>query len=650
MPPRLALRLLGPMELRRDSAAVVLPRSRKTRALLALLALEPRDHRRVALVDLLWERPDDPRAALRWSLARLRPLVDTADRDRLVGTRETVRLMTDDVAIDVLALRAAAAAAADLPTVALEAAVAGIAGRFLEGTEIPGASGFMAWLTSLRTECLALERQVRLALIARHANDPARQLHHAERLIAHDEFDEAAHAELIEALHRSGRREAAEAAAAGVAALFRREGLAPGDRLAALLRGERAHIRDQAPPVPSGPAPAAAPAGLAMARIAVLPFEPLGATPAYLARGLADGVTDALARFRTLMVSARGLAGPLSQAEVLASPHGPGVDWIVTGAVLAGSGRVRLKARLIEAASGTQRWSGEAETAGDDLFAVEADVAGQIAAALEAQVRGVLMERVAGAPAADAGAYDLLLRAMFHLYGTSADFGTASDHLEAALARDPAFALANALLPWTAFMAGRIRDAEAAARFAALSHRAAQAAPEEAFVLALAGTMITVLEHRFETGLALCDRAIAVNPNSVYGWVCRGWVRTYAGDFAGPMADFARADALNFWPTQDYNVGAGRALCCFQQGQLEDAVAWADSGLARVPRNSDALRFKAAALAELGRLEAARATAAQLLEVAPGERAGPVAAALPLRNRETARRLAAALTAAGVPA
>ena len=33
-------------------------------------------HRRERLCALLWEGPDDPRAQLRWSLSKLRPLLD----------------------------------------------------------------------------------------------------------------------------------------------------------------------------------------------------------------------------------------------------------------------------------------------------------------------------------------------------------------------------------------------------------------------------------------------------------------------------------------------------------------------------------------------------------------------------------------------
>jgi DNA-binding SARP family transcriptional activator len=72
----LAIRLLGSLEVRRNGEALELPASRKSRALLAYLVATGRAHSRSHLCGLLWDGPDDPRAALRWSLTKLRPLVD----------------------------------------------------------------------------------------------------------------------------------------------------------------------------------------------------------------------------------------------------------------------------------------------------------------------------------------------------------------------------------------------------------------------------------------------------------------------------------------------------------------------------------------------------------------------------------------------
>ena len=63
-----SLNLLRAMELERGGHPVALPSSRKTRALLAYLAVTDRAVRRDHLCSMLWDVPDDPRGALRWSL------------------------------------------------------------------------------------------------------------------------------------------------------------------------------------------------------------------------------------------------------------------------------------------------------------------------------------------------------------------------------------------------------------------------------------------------------------------------------------------------------------------------------------------------------------------------------------------------------
>src|SRR5262249_26462550 len=74
--PDQAIRLLGELGIRGNGKWVELPASKKTRALLGYLIVSRRSHTRDQLCELLWDIPDDPRAALRWSLTKIRPLVD----------------------------------------------------------------------------------------------------------------------------------------------------------------------------------------------------------------------------------------------------------------------------------------------------------------------------------------------------------------------------------------------------------------------------------------------------------------------------------------------------------------------------------------------------------------------------------------------
>src|SRR5690606_27363936 len=101
----LELRMLGELEVLRAGRAVALPQSKKTRALLAYLVLTDREHRRERLCDLFWDVTDDRRGALRWSLSKLRAVVDDAGASRIIADRDRVAFASLGARVDVLELR-----------------------------------------------------------------------------------------------------------------------------------------------------------------------------------------------------------------------------------------------------------------------------------------------------------------------------------------------------------------------------------------------------------------------------------------------------------------------------------------------------------------------------------------------------------------
>ena len=106
----LEFRFLGDFEVRKDGKPLPLPPSKKTRALLAYLSLQPRQFRREQLCQLLWEIPDDPRGSLRWSLSKLRRLIDADGRERILGDRDRVGLDAEGIFIDARELKQLVAA------------------------------------------------------------------------------------------------------------------------------------------------------------------------------------------------------------------------------------------------------------------------------------------------------------------------------------------------------------------------------------------------------------------------------------------------------------------------------------------------------------------------------------------------------------
>ncbi|MGN6183772.1 MAG: AAA family ATPase [Thermoanaerobaculia bacterium] len=153
----LQLRFLGEIEVARAGMRVDLPQSKKTRALLAYLALSGKTHRRERLCALLWDIAEDPRAALRWSLSKLRGVVDDDAASRIHADRNHVTFAGDDVWIDILHVRdALASGVATLPTETLQDLDRLFRGEFLEDVELSDYADFHAWFVAFREESRAM--------------------------------------------------------------------------------------------------------------------------------------------------------------------------------------------------------------------------------------------------------------------------------------------------------------------------------------------------------------------------------------------------------------------------------------------------------------------------------------------------------------
>ncbi|MBY6003046.1 alpha/beta fold hydrolase [Salipiger bermudensis] len=181
----LSISLLGELRVFRGEQELALPASRKARALLAFLVATGRPHRRERLCELFWDLPDDPRAALRWSLTKLRKVIDDPDRPRIVADRERVAVDTEGLRLDIRAVREDIASGLDsLPLETLERMARRLDEVLFDGLDGAGGEAFGAWLSAERADAEA-ERIDVLRHLANHpANPPAiaekwRRLWHA---------------------------------------------------------------------------------------------------------------------------------------------------------------------------------------------------------------------------------------------------------------------------------------------------------------------------------------------------------------------------------------------------------------------------------------------------------------------------------------
>lgn len=222
----LRLRLLGPLGVSRNGTAVVLPRSRKVRVLLAYLALAQRPVSRSRLCGLLWDVPNDPRGELRWCLSKLRVVVDDGERRRVItGTPDLIALDLSDCHVDALEIdQALHAGAGTLSHDRLVELVDRFSGELLEATEIDGNPEFVGWLAATRHRYRAMHVAV-LAELAARACGSEDSFRHLDAWLRVAPFDQRAHEIMLDALGRCGRVRDAEDHLASTIRSFENEGL-----------------------------------------------------------------------------------------------------------------------------------------------------------------------------------------------------------------------------------------------------------------------------------------------------------------------------------------------------------------------------------------------------------------------------------------
>jgi len=679
----LVIRLFGGMAIQDSRGADYLPRSRKTRAIVAMLALTaPRPAQRILVTSLLWSQREieQGRASLRQAVHELQGTLGSTWGRIFVAERHALSMDLRGVSVDARAAVGPAARSMDL--------LALFQGGFLE--DLRGLDpSFDGWLSKERR---------RLAAIARTAGEAFLQQPHrgtetiaaARALLRIDPVHDGAWQALIQAHIDTGDRAAArfvceqwrkatgqtadQTPSPGMAALLSR--VRAGTEYCATTDLSNGMILERTVPVGeleseddaeynganNGHAWIVERFGSASRRsslrLGIREMRVIGPdVDQALSAGLAEEITTALSRFQWIScVSGSSLAaisGELDEANL----RGPdlGLDLILDGTIQRGGDRVRITVRLLDMRAGEAViWANRFEHDASDTMTVQDGVAASIVAQLDPALMMREGERAASRNQRGAMPRDLVLQAVPAIYRLDRlSFHAAGELLEAALLAAPAYTDALAWFAyWHLFLVGQgwADDPEAATnRAALLADTAVATDPNDARALTLAGHVRGFLMKRPSEAIVLHDRAISLNPNLAIAWCFSGFSLSYLGDQRTALARMRQAIRLSPSHPHLFFFQAAIIMPHLLLGEYHDAALAGRKAIELNPWFSSSFKGHLAALGHLGGGREAADVMARLLKLEPTFTVQDAVRRSPMNLAEDIERYAEGLRRAGLP-
>ena len=363
---------------------------------------------------------------------------------------------------------------------------------------------------------------------------------------------------------------------------------------------------------PNGPA-----ASTGVTRVAVLPFENLGAPEDdYFADGIADAVRGKLTSLPGLEVIARGSSTPYKKTTKTPQEIARELDvrYLLTATVRwqkdsGGGSRVEVSPELVEVrASGApaSKWQQPFDASLTDVFRVQAEIATQVARSLGGALGVGEEKRLAETPTANLAAYDAFLKAEEAFGFDAASLRKAVDLYEKAVALDPDFALAWARIAVVNSL--RYDDFTAAPEVAERAREAAEKAvalapdrPEGHHAL---GHYYLYVRRDPQRALAEYTKERRLAPGSPDGVRGIAFVDQMLGHWDEALEHSRQAERLD--PRGVFNI-RNLSILLSTLHRWSEARQVLDRGLALAPANLGLIQLKADTFLGEGDLSGARA-------------------------------------------
>lgn len=363
--------------------------------------------------------------------------------------------------------------------------------------------------------------------------------------------------------------------------------------------------------------------------IAVLPFSNLSddREQEYFTDGIVDELITALSRFKSFFVIARSssFAYKNRATDVKQVGRELGVRYLVEGSVRKALNRVRITGQLIDAETGAQLWADRFDGALEDIFDLQDRVSLSVVSAIAPTLVQAEIARAKRKPTANLDAYDHYLRGLEKSGGAShLDNEAALKFFNRAIEIDPEFATAYGMATWcyvfshvNGWTSSHIEELSEIER---LARAAADLGRNDAAALAYAGIAIARIIGDLDGGIALIDRALALNPNLAAAWTFSGWVRAFVGDTEAATAHLKQAMQLSPLDPLVFVSQMCMSLALFVAGRYDEGTSWATKALQAKPNFQPIMRLLIVNSALAGKIEDAKKSMKVALSLDPAMR------------------------------
>ncbi len=354
--------------------------------------------------------------------------------------------------------------------------------------------------------------------------------------------------------------------------------------------------------------------------IAVLPFDNIGGSgdDDYFADGLTEDIITELSRFRELRVVARNSTFRFKGQAIDIARVGRELNarYIVEGSVRRAGARVRITAQLIDTADGTHLWADRYDREMEDIVAVQDEATRTIAATLGVRLQDAAREQAMRKNPSDLNAYDCVLRARRYTTTLTGSDHTAARHLlEQAIALDPGYAEAHALLS-NVYLAehrfGANPRPDPINRAMAMARKAIELDPQNAYAHCWLA-IVHFFRHENASFEAAAQRALTLNPSDPEILAETGHYYAFMGQFERGTELTRQAMELNPLHPGWYYF----ALARHHMNQHDHEAVLIDVQKVDMPEFYWSHLLEAAALGHLGRAERGDAALGRLFELTP---------------------------------